>query len=161
MADKATKMTKRDWFELLKTAVEQDAIIEEKDEVIKFLDNEIRILDHKAEQAKERAEKTKKKGDDLRNTVQAALGYDWLNIDEVTAIIGDPEVTKAKVTARLNQLAEVGIAEKEKLKGKDGRKVMHYKLAETDLSVDEEPIDESMPELPHEEIMPEPVEEQQ
>jgi predicted transcriptional regulator len=57
------------------------------------------------------------------------LTDEYQSAEAIAEQIDDPEVTKAKVVARLTQLVKAGVADKEQVKAEDGRKIMNYKLA--------------------------------
>lgn len=124
------KITKAEYFGMIKDVVAgSDA--ENAQELMDFIDRQVKLIASKAEKAKERAAKQKAKGDELREAVQAVLTGELQVIDEIVAQVDFEDVTKAKVTARLTQLVNAGIAVKEQQKV-DSRKVMAYKLADTD-----------------------------
>lgn len=129
MADTAVKMTKKDWYEMIKGIVAaSDA--EQKAEMVDFLDAQLDQLAKKAEKAKERAKTKVAKSDELKEMIASVLTEDYQTADALTAQVidmGVEEVTKAKVTARLTQLVTAGVAMKEVMKAEDGRKVMHYR----------------------------------
>lgn len=123
-----TKMTKKDWFEVIKGIVEASDN-ENAAGAVEFIDKQMELLAAKAEKAKERAAKTKAEGDEMRAAVQAVLTEELQTIDEITAQVEGEEITKAKVTARLTQLVKAEVATKDTVKIEDGRKVTAYKLA--------------------------------
>lgn len=126
MAETTVKMTKKDWYELIKGIVAESEA-EQKAEMIDFIDAQLDQLAKKAEKAKERAGKVKEEGDELRELVASLLTEDFQTADALTAQIEGEGITKAKVTARLTQLVKAGVAMKEAMKAEDGRKVMHYR----------------------------------
>ena len=126
MAETTVKMTKKDWYELIKGIVAESEA-EQKAEMIDFIDAQLDQLAKKAEKAKERADKVKEEGDELRELVASLLTEDFQTADALTAQIEGADITKAKVTARLTQLVKAGVAMKEIMKAADGRKVMHYR----------------------------------
>lgn len=125
----ADKMTKKDYFEMLKGFVPADA--ENADEILAFIDKQIEQLDTKATKARERAAERKAEGDELRAMVAAAVTDEFQTIDQImTAMeLDDPDVTRAKITARLGQLVKAGEVMKVAMTV-DKRRVMHYKLAD-------------------------------
>ena len=129
MAD-VKKITKAEYFGMIKDVV-ADSGVENAKELIDFIDRQVELIASKAEKAKARAAKQKAEGDELRDAVQAVLTGEFQVIDEIVAQVDFEDVTKAKVTARLTQLVNAGIAVKEQQKV-DSRKVMAYKLADTD-----------------------------
>lgn len=124
------KITKAEYFGMIKDVV-AGSDVENAQELMDFIDRQVKLIASKAEKAKERAAKQKAKGDKLREAVQAVLTGELQVIDEIVAQVDFEDVTKAKVTARLTQLVNAGIAVKEQQKV-DSRKVMAYKLADTD-----------------------------
>lgn len=124
------KITKAEYFGMIKDVV-AGSDVENAQELMDFIDRQVKLIASKAEKAKARAAKQKAKGDELREAVQAVLTGELQVIDEIVAQVDFEDVTKAKVTARLTQLVNAGIAVKEQQKV-DSRKVMAYKLADTD-----------------------------
>ena len=126
--EKEKKMTKKDYFNELKVLVE-GTDIENKGELIYFIESQIASIEAKAAKAKERAEAKKAEGDELRETVKSVLTNDFQTADEITAKIGNEEISRAKVIARLTQLVNLGEAVKEQVKTEDNKSKMTYKLA--------------------------------
>ena len=129
MAD-VKKITKAEYFGMIKDVV-AGSDVKNAQELMDFIDKQVALITSKAEKAKARAAKQKAEGDELRDAVQAVLTGELQVIDEIVAQVDFEDVTKAKVTARLTQLVNAGIAVKEQQKV-DSRKVMAYKLADTD-----------------------------
>lgn len=127
--EKEKRMTKKDYFEEIKGLVEETEV-ENKNELIYFLESQIESIDNKATKAKERAAAKKAEGDELRETVKSVLTNEFQTAEEITTAIGDEEVTKAKVIARLTQLVNLGEAVKEATKTEDNKSKMTYKLAD-------------------------------
>lgn len=125
----ADKMTKKDYFEMLKGFVPADA--EHADEVLTFIDKQIEQLDTKARKAKEKAAERKAEGDELRAMVFGALTDEFQTIDQIMAAmeLDDPDITRAKITARLGQLVKTQEAVKVAMTV-DKKRTMHYKLAD-------------------------------
>lgn len=124
-----TKITKRDIFNAVLFAAENDGLILDGEsdvsvqDVIVEMEKQIASLDKKAETAKAKAAEKKAAGDELRERVFAVVGFEPMTIAEVTEALGDPEVSANKVTYRLNALAEAGLVEKSeaKIAGPDGK----------------------------------------
>jgi hypothetical protein len=135
MAD--SKMTKKDWFEVIKGIVEASNS-DQKDGAVEFIDKQVEALEAKAEKARARAQKNKEAGDELRAKVQAVLTNDLQVIDDIAAQVDVEDVTKAKVTARLTQLVKAKIAVRDIVKTEDKRKVTAYRLATTADTVETE-----------------------
>ena len=123
------KITKIDMFNAIADFI-ANTDWERKDEAIEFIEKQIDQLKAKAEKAKSRAEEKKIEGDELREAVANALTNEPQTIDAITDIVAEnyPDVTKAKVTARLTQLVKLGSVVKEQTKI-NTRKVMVYSLA--------------------------------
>ena len=119
------KMTKKDYFEEIKTVLE-DA---KETALAEVMAHEIALLENKAIKNKERAEARKIVGDELRDTISNILIDDLQTVDEIVEQIDDEEITKAKVVARLTQLVNLNEAIKEQIKTEDGKKVMAYRRA--------------------------------
>lgn len=124
--EKEKKVTKKEYYEMLKGVVE-NSNIDIKDELIEFIDKQITLINNKAIKAKEKAAEKKANGDELKITVEAALTDEYQTIAGITEQIDDENVSKAKVTARLTQLVNEGLAIKEEARTEDGKKVMVYR----------------------------------
>lgn len=123
------KITKKAYFEMLKDIVAATDTAD-KDNLLAFIDTNIAQLDAKAAKAKEKAAEKKVEGDELREKIVACLTTEPKDIATILDEVGDEELTRAKVTARLAQLINLGTATKEVTKTADGKKATVYKLAE-------------------------------
>lgn len=123
------KITKKAYFEMLKDIVAATDTAD-KDNLLAFIDTNIAQLDAKAAKAKEKAAEKKVEGDELREKIAACLTSEPKDIATILDEVGDEELTRAKVTARLAQLINLGTATKEVIKTADGKKATVYKLAE-------------------------------
>ena len=123
------KLTKKDYFEMLKEIV-SESNLENKESLIYFITNQITSIDNKAAKAKERAAEKRAEGDALREAVRLALTDEYQSVDEITNKIGNEDVTKAKVIARLTQLVKLEEAVKTESKDEAGKSRMTYKLAD-------------------------------
>lgn len=123
------KITKKAYFEMLKDIVAATDTAD-KDNLFAFIDTNIAQLDAKAAKAKEKAAEKKVEGDELREKIAACLTTEPKDIATILDEVGDEELTRAKVTARLAQLINLGTATKEVTKTADGKKATVYKLAE-------------------------------
>ena len=130
------KVTKKDYFikviDLLNGALDFGFNPDEDvDAVIAFCEKEIATLDKRAAKAKETAAAKRAAADELYDAVAAVLPADFTSIDEITALVDFPEVTRAKVANRLGKLANAGVAEKGELSvtGTDGKskKIVAYR----------------------------------
>lgn len=128
------KLTKKDFYAALRTMVEGVDTVGDipADEVLAFIDKTVEQIDAKAAKAKEKAAEKKADGDALRADVLAVITNEFQTADAITAALGDEEITKAKVVARLTQLVKAQEVVKEQMKVDDGRKVMCYKLADNE-----------------------------
>ena len=130
-----TKITKKDFFAAIRTMVEGVETVGNipADKVLEFIDTQVAQIDAKAAKAKARSSEKKAEGDALRAEVAAHITTEFQTADDITALVeGFEDITKAKVVARLTQLVNAGIVIKEQIKTEDGRKVMSYKLSESD-----------------------------
>lgn len=125
----ADKMVKKDMFALLATYIPEDA--EHAAELKEFCAKQIEQIEAKAEKARRNAAIRKAEGDELRDMVYGALTNELQTIPQIMDAMGldDPEITRAKVSARLGQLFKAGEIEKTAI-SVDGKRTMHYKLAE-------------------------------
>jgi len=129
MEEETKKVTKKEYYGMLRSIVEESDA-SNKEELVSFIDKQIELLDRKTEKAKEAAAKKKAEGDELRTTIEAILTEDYQTIAEIMEQLNeDEEISRAKVTARLTQLINEGIAEKADGKAEDGKKVKVYKRA--------------------------------
>jgi hypothetical protein len=127
--DMKEKTTKREYYVLLKeTVINGD--VEDKDLLLEFIDKQIALIDNKAEKAKLKAAEKKAAGDELRDVVQSVLTDEYQTAAEIVSQIQGEGVSKAKVTSRLTQLVNAGIATKTDVKTEDKKTVKAYKLAD-------------------------------
>ena len=122
------KMTKAQWYETIIGIVEASDY-EDKDGAVAFLTSQADQLAAKAEKAKERAAVKKAAGDELRETVLSVLTDEPQTALDILGQIEGEDLTKAKITARLTQLINLGKAAKEQAVTEDGKRVMAYRLA--------------------------------
>ena len=131
------KITKREYFAMVAEIVNGSGA-ENKEELMDFIQKQVEALDKKADKAKERAAEKRAAGDALRDRVQSVLTDEVQVIDAIVEAIGDEEVTRNKVVARLTQLVKAKIAFKEEVKS-GSKKAMGYRLAaEGDYSTTED-----------------------
>lgn len=125
------KVTKKDVLSAIATVITEDFNVQvgevtvTAEDVNDYIAKTIDQLNAKNEKARERAAEKKADGDELRAKIEALLTEDFQTGDEITAALNDPEITKAKVTARLTQLVKAGKAFKTTVKV-DNRKIMAY-----------------------------------
>lgn len=141
------KMTKAMYFEVIRGIVEGlgvEAFPEgvSADDVLDFIDRQVGLLDKRAAASKERAAKKRAASDELTELIYTMIfeADDLITADEIVEKIGDEEVTKNKVTARVSKLVKAGRVAKEQVKLEDGKKRMAYRVAEEgeDVEADEE-----------------------
>lgn len=120
------KMTKKDYFNKIKTLV-TDA------DVIDFCDKEIAALDARAAKAKERAAKKAAAGDALLDAIAAVLTDEAMTLTDIVDALDMDGVTVNKVSARGATLVDNGMAVKTEVvvAGADGKnhKRVAYKKA--------------------------------
>ena len=123
------KMTKKDYYEMLKTTVE-GVEVENKEDLLTFIDRELELIENKSIKAKERAAEKRAEGDESRAAVKSILTTENQTIDEIFGQIEGEDLTRAKIVARLTQLVKTGEAKKEEVKSEDGKRIMVYALAD-------------------------------
>lgn len=136
MANTEKKVTKRESLEAIIEIINASEV-ENADELAAVIEKIIEQDIKKAAKAKERAAEKKAEGDELREKVATLLTTEFQSAQALTDAIGDAEVTKSKVIARLKQLVDAGIAVKEEQKIGD-KKCMAYKLAAAPETADAE-----------------------
>jgi len=128
-------ISKRDMFEALSKVTFNEEInlgndvVVTPEDITDFIEKNIAQLDARNEKAKAKQAEKKAAGDALRAQVKATLGSTPMKVSEIVAAIDDPEVTSAKVVARLTQLVNSGDVVKEDVKI-DGRTLKVYSIAE-------------------------------
>ena len=139
------KMTKAMYFEVIRGIVETlnaEAFPEGVtcDDVLDFIDRQVALLDKRAAASKERAAKKRAASDELTELIYTMIfeAEDFITADDIVEKIGDEEVTKNKVTARVSKLIKAGRVAKEQVKLEDGKKRMAYRIAEEGEDVEAE-----------------------
>lgn len=139
------KMTKVMYFEVIRGIVEglgAEAFPEgvSADDVLDFIDRQVALLDKRAAASKERAAKKRAASDELTELIYTMIfeAEDFITADDIVEKIGDEEVTKNKVTARVSKLVKAGRVAKEQVKLEDGKKRMAYRIAEEGEDVEAE-----------------------
>jgi hypothetical protein len=127
------KITKKEFYAAIRTMVEGVDMVGEipADEVLAFIDKTVEQIDNKAAKAKEKAAEKKADGDALRETVLANVTGEFQTAADITTAIGDEEISKSKVVARLTQLVNAGLVKKEQMKVGDS-KLMCYALVDAE-----------------------------
>ena len=72
--EKEKKMTKKEYYDLIKNIIE-GANIAEKNELIEFINKQIAQIDAKAEKAKAKAAEKRAAGDELREVIKTILKH--------------------------------------------------------------------------------------
>ena len=121
------KITKTEMFDLLRELV-AESDHEQKNEMIEFIDAQVAQIAARAAKAKIRAAEKREESDALCNTIFNTLTTDYQSADDITAAIGDVEVTRAKVIARLKRLIDAASAEKTTAKTDEGKRITVYRL---------------------------------
>lgn len=139
------KMTKAMYFEVIRGIVEAlDAGAFPEgvtcDDVLDFIDKQTELLDKRAAASKARAAKKRAASDELTELIYTMIfeAEDFITADDIVEKIGDEEVTKNKVTARVSKLVKAGRVAKEQVKLEDGKKRMAYRIAEEGEDVEAE-----------------------
>ena len=122
-------MTQREFYEFA-TNVFTTVDVEGKEDALEYISKAIAALDAKNAKAKERAAEKRAAGDAMRATIQGVLGETPMTIPEIMAAIETeyPDITPAKVVARMKGLVDVDHAVKTIVKV-DGRKLTAYTRA--------------------------------
>lgn len=122
-------MTKREFY-VFANDVFASVESEGKDEALAFISKEIAALDAKNEKAKERAAAKRAEGDVMKATIAGVLGDEPMTIAEIIEAISVeyPDITPAKVVARMKTLVADEVAAKKTVKV-DGRKLVAYTKA--------------------------------
>ena len=125
------KLTKKDILAAIRTEVVGMETVGgvPVEAVLEFIDKTVEQIDNKAAKAKEKAAEKKADGDALREEVLSHVTNEWQTADAITQLIGNEDITKSKVVARLSQLVRAEVVVKEQQKVGDA-KLMCYRLAE-------------------------------
>lgn len=137
------KVTKKSMFEGMIAYFEGAETELTEAQFVEFCKGQIADLDKKAAKAKERAAAKRAEGDELTDAVQNALTDEFQTIADIITVVAeaDPEVTAAKITARLTKLVKANVVEKEQVTVADGdkkKKAMAYRLADLSAPIDNE-----------------------
>lgn len=111
-----TKFTKREILEALANGITTDFGEITAADIRAFAENEIALLDKRAASAKKRAAAKKEEPDELLDAVASVLSTEFEPIADIFARIEGPDLTAAKVSAKLRKLVDLGRAEKTELK---------------------------------------------
>lgn len=119
-------MTKREFY-VFANDVFATVDVEGIDEAKAFIAKEVAALDAKNEKAKERAAAKRAEGDAMRTVIESVLGNEPMTVNDIIAAIESeyPDVTPAKIVARVRKSIEDGVVSKETVKV-EGRKLVGY-----------------------------------
>lgn len=123
------KITKRDYFGMIRAIVEDASEVDMRDEILGFIDKEVAALDVRAEKAKERAAKKREESDELRQAIFEVLTGEGQTVADIVDKLDREDVTRQKVVARLTQLIKDGKVQKDTAKTEDKKKVTIYMVA--------------------------------
>lgn len=126
------KITKKDYFGMIRAIIEDASEVDMRDEIIAFIDKEVNALDARAEKAKERAAKKREESDELRWAIFSVLTEEGQTVAEIVDQLDNEDITRQKVIARLTQLVKSGKVEKDTKKTEDKKKVTIYMVAPTE-----------------------------
>ena len=134
MAD--VKVTKKNVLEALASLdFTEDVVVGDvtvtPDDIKNYIDTSLVQLENRAAKAAEKQNEKKIAGDALRADIKAVLGNTPKTIAEIVVELDDPEVTNAKVVARLTQLVKLGEVFKTDVKDGD-RTVKAYSTTPVD-----------------------------
>ena len=119
-------MTKREFY-VFANDVFATVEVEGIDEAKAFIAKEVAALDAKNEKAKERAAAKRAEGDAMKAVIAGVIGDEPMTVNDIIAAIETeyPDVTPAKVVARMKGLVADEVVTKETVKV-DGRKLVGY-----------------------------------
>ena len=117
-------MTKREVYDVIAN-VFAGIDNEYKEDVLSLCEKEVAALDRKNVKAKERAAAKREAGDALKEQIAGMLGEEPITIDEIVTELDNPEISRAKVIARMTQLVKAERAAKGFVKV-DKRKIVAY-----------------------------------
>lgn len=129
-----TKITNKSRYAAIINALTGAPCDIETDELVDFCERQIAAIERKSEKARERAAEQRKVSDELAERIAAMLTDEPQTLGELTAAIGDEDITPSKVSARCSKLLKEGRAVKTEVTvpGTDGaksRKLVAYTCA--------------------------------
>lgn len=126
------KMTKIEMFTALKELVATSVEIDEETKTAyeEFIDKELASIEKRKESAQKRAAANKEVSDALTNEILAIVQNNdtVMLVDDIVEALGNEEITRNKVTARLGKLVANGDIVKNTVKV-DGSRKMGYQVA--------------------------------
>lgn len=133
MTEKKTKIM---YFEEIRDLIEDVEFEDEaqQTELIEFVDKQIETLIARKEAAAKRAEKKRQESDELTDKIYELISDEYITVDAIVDALGDEEVTRNKVTARLGKLVRNGLVEKAKIKieGVENKKMAYVRAGAVD-----------------------------
>lgn len=129
------KMTKIEMFTALKELVATSVEIDEETKAAyeEFIDKELASIEKRKESAQKRAAANKEVSDALTNEILAIVQNSdtVMLVDDIVEALGNEEITRNKVTARLGKLVANGDIVKNTVKV-DGSRKMGYQVADAE-----------------------------
>lgn len=125
------RMTNAERLDLIKTTFSEiDVDDDVRADIVAFCEAQIATLSKKAEKSRERAAaKAAEKGPDtVYDTMVTLLTNEPQIAEDILAKLNDPEVSIAKVRARLTKAVKAGIAEKVEVLVGDKKRAAYVKL---------------------------------
>lgn len=129
-----TKITNKSRYAAIINALTGVPTDIETDELVDFCERQIASIERKSEKARERAAEQRKVSDELAERIASMLTDEPQTLGELTAAIGDEDITPSKVSSRCSKLLKEGRAIKTEVTvpGADGsksRKLVAYTCA--------------------------------
>lgn len=129
-----TKITNKSRYAAIINALTGAPTDIETDELVDFCERQIASIERKSEKARERAAEQRKVSDELAERIASMLTEEPQTLGELTAAIGDEDITPSKVSSRCSKLLKEGRADKTEVTvpGVDGgksRKLVAYTCA--------------------------------
>lgn len=109
-------MTKTELYNIMIDVISEADDKFDKAALTELCEKEIEHLAAKAARAKKAAMERKEDSDDLTEVIASVLTDEPQLIDDITARIAGPDITKSKITSRLGRLAREGRAVMVKVK---------------------------------------------
>lgn len=129
------KMTKIEMFTALKELVATSVEVDEETKAAyeEFIDKELASIEKRKESAQKRAAANKEVSDALTNEILAIVQNSGtvMLVDDIVEALGNEEITRNKVTARLGKLVANGDIIKNTVKV-DGSRKMGYQVADAE-----------------------------
>lgn len=129
-----TKITNKSRYAAIINALTGVPTDIETDELVDFCERQIASIERKSEKARERAAEQRKVSDELAERIASLLTEEPQTLGELTAAIGDEDITPSKVSSRCSKLLKEGRADKTEVTvpsvdGGKSRKLVAYTCA--------------------------------